>query len=411
MLITYVCIMMHTLFSGIFSLDQIGKYTVINDTVFFITNNSIINLKTNESYFNQFDLDGVTIIGDKFISNIDGRVYKLNEKFLLDRIDQSSTKFNQVNSSIFIKNDTIYKFGGYGYWSNKNYFTFFDENTKEWEVLKNNSIEFPIGVINPMFSIFEDNFVFFGGYALDKNEYVLIESLDNWKFNFSELKWEKLDELNINFNLNTQIKNSTYFDNYLLLVGEFKNYLIDFEKLKYYEFENSKLSKVLDKNLSNIVEFEGDIYFRINTSKGFKNEKLNLSQILKNSKDFNLYKTNYLEYWYFIIFTPIFFFFIKKKKKLPFDDLEMRILKLLLSNKHVLNSDLIELFQRDREMLNDHSITRIKNDFLNILNNKIKIFLKIEDYIVKSKRWDKDKRIKIYYIDDKKNILKKYFKD
>ena len=403
--------MMHTLFSGIFSLDQIGKYTVINDTVFFITNNSIINLKTNESYFNQFDLDGVTIIGDKFISNIDGRVYKLNEKFLLDRIDQSSTKFNQVNSSIFIKNDTIYKFGGYGYWSNKNYFTFFDENTKEWEVLKNNSIEFPIGVINPMFSIFEDNFVFFGGYALDKNEYVLIESLDNWKFNFSELKWEKLDELNINFNLNTQIKNSTYFDNYLLLVGEFKNYLIDFEKLKYYEFENSKLSKVLDKNLSNIVEFEGDIYFRINTSKGFKNEKLNLSQILKNSKDFNLYKTNYLEYWYFIIFTPIFFFFIKKKKKLPFDDLEMRILKLLLSNKHVLNSDLIELFQRDREMLNDHSITRIKNDFLNILNNKIKIFLKIEDYIVKSKRWDKDKRIKIYYIDDKKNILKKYFKD
>jgi len=403
--------MMHTLFSGIFSLDQIGKYTVINDTVFFITNNSIINLKTNESYFNQFDLDGVTIIGDKFISNIDGSVYKLNEKFLLDRIDQSRTKLNQVNSSIFIKNDTIYKFGGYGYWSNKNYFTFFDENTKEWEVLKNNSIEFPIGVINPMFSIFEDNFVFFGGYALDKNEYVLIESLDNWKFNFSELKWEKLDELNINFNLNTQIKNSTYFDNYLLLVGEIKNYLIDFEKLKYYEFENSKLSKVLDKNLSNIVEFEGDIYFRINTSNGFKNEKLNLSQILKNSKDFNLYKTNYLEYWYFIIFTPIFFFFIKKKKKLPFDDLEMRILKLLLSNKHVLNSDLIELFKRDREMLNYHSITRIKNDFLNILNNKIKTFLKIEDYIVKSKRWDKDKRIKIYYIDDKKNILKKYLKD
>jgi len=402
---------MHTLFSGIFSLDQIGKYTVINDTVFFITNNSIINLKTNESYFNQFDLDGVTIIGDKFISNIDGSVYKLNEKFLLDRIDQSRTKLNQVNSSIFIKNDTIYKFGGYGYWSNKNYFTFFDENTKEWEVLKNNSIEFPIGVINPMFSIFEDNFVFFGGYALDKNEYVLIESLDNWKFNFSELKWEKLDELNINFNLNTQIKNSTYFDNYLLLVGEIKNYLIDFEKLKYYEFENSKLSKVLDKNLSNIVEFEGDIYFRINTSNGFKNEKLNLSQILKNSKDFNLYKTNYLEYWYFIIFTPIFFFFIKKKKKLPFDDLEMRILKLLLSNKHVLNSDLIELFKRDREMLNYHSITRIKNDFLNILNNKIKTFLKIEDYIVKSKRWDKDKRIKIYYIDDKKNILKKYLKD
>ena len=403
--------MMHTLFSGIFSLDQIGKYTVINDTVFFITNNSIINLKTNESYFNQFDLDGVTIIGDKFISNIDGSVYKLNEKFLLDRIDQSRTKFNQVNSSIFIKNDTIYKFGGYGYWSNKNYFTFFDENTKEWEVLKNNSIEFPIGVINPMFSIFEDNFVFFGGYALDKNEYVLIESLDNWKFNFSELKWEKLDELNINFNLNTQIKNSTYFDNYLLLVGEIKNYLIDFEKLKYYEFENSKLTKVLDKNLSNIVEFEGDIYFRINTSNGFKNEKLNLSQILKNSKDFNLYKTNYLEYWYFIIFTPIFFFFIKKKKKLPFDDLEMRILKLLLSNKHVLNSDLIELFKRDREILNYHSITRIKNDFLNILNNKIKTFLKIEDYIVKSKRWDKDKRIKIYYIDDKKNILKKYLKD
>ena len=398
---------MHIILNFPFFQNENRLFTVKNDSVYVISNHFITNLKTNKSYEIEFNSTNLISLGDKLISKVDGSVYEIKNNLEIERIDLSELKFNQVNPSIFKRNDTIFKFGGYGYWTNKNYFTYFDSDTKEWEIYPNKSNEFPPGVTDQLFALYEDNFIFFGGYSLNENTYQLTENFESWKFDFSELKWKKTPKINFN----QKIKNSLIFGDFLILVGGNSNYLIDFNKQKYFEFDNTKLSKILNKNSSNILEFEGDIYFAINTSNGVKNEKINISQILNNGREFDLYKTDYFEYYYLLFFLPILLLIFKSKKNSFLNDLDKNILKLFLTQEYVHNDKLIEIFNREKDLLNKHSITRIKIDYINNLNIKIKSHFSLNDDLILSKRWNKDKRIKIYYINPETNILNKILKN
>ena len=57
------------------------------------------------------------------VENLGGLVYKLVGNKLI-RIDQSFTHKMQVASTVFFHNDTIYRYGGYGFWSQRNFFTY-----------------------------------------------------------------------------------------------------------------------------------------------------------------------------------------------------------------------------------------------------------------------------------------------
>ncbi|USQ03550.1 hypothetical protein [Aquirufa antheringensis] len=64
--------------------------------------------------------------------NLGGMVYELRQNELV-RIDQSFEHKMQINSASFTFDNRIFKFGGYGFWSARNFFTYFDLNSKEWE--------------------------------------------------------------------------------------------------------------------------------------------------------------------------------------------------------------------------------------------------------------------------------------
>ena len=73
-----------------------------------------------------------------------GLVFKsINNK--IKRIDKSYDHDMTNFSDVFIKNDTIFKFGGYGYWGARNFFTFFCKKTLEWEYYKTNQSIVPNG--------------------------------------------------------------------------------------------------------------------------------------------------------------------------------------------------------------------------------------------------------------------------
>lgn len=69
-----------------------------------------------------------------FIQNLGGKVYRL-EGNEIKRIDNSFTHKMQINSSIFSYNDTIYRYGGYGFWSHRDFFTFFNSENFEWDII------------------------------------------------------------------------------------------------------------------------------------------------------------------------------------------------------------------------------------------------------------------------------------
>ena len=77
-----------------------------------------------------------------FISKTGGSVLKLKEN-TLDRIDNSFNHKMQIGSSIFQYNNEIYRYGGYGFFSARNFIVKYDYLTNEWESLILNNSDVP----------------------------------------------------------------------------------------------------------------------------------------------------------------------------------------------------------------------------------------------------------------------------
>lgn len=69
----------------------------------------------------------------KILGNWSGEVFQIKGNDLY-RIDKTIDHRNNVAATIFSHNDTIMKFGGYGYWDNNNYIAYFDSENQEWEL-------------------------------------------------------------------------------------------------------------------------------------------------------------------------------------------------------------------------------------------------------------------------------------
>ena len=129
-----------------------------------------------------------------FVDKGIGEVYKLIDD-TLKRIDQSFHHQNQYDGCLFTYNNVIYCFGGYGLFTFKNIFTYFDENLGEWFPL-----ELPLKSAKPdprshcHFQLKGDRFILFGGMYSAFEETKKFD--DVWEFNFTIKKWKKLGKIN-----------------------------------------------------------------------------------------------------------------------------------------------------------------------------------------------------------------------
>ena len=122
------------------------QYKVSKDLENFIFYNSNKKIKINVNgkkidstiFNNDIDISKYIPIFNQenkfFIEHLGGVVFK-KKGDKLDRIDKSYTHKNQLNSSLFIYNDTLFRFGGYGFFEAKNFFTYLSKETNEWEAL------------------------------------------------------------------------------------------------------------------------------------------------------------------------------------------------------------------------------------------------------------------------------------
>ena len=77
------------------------------------------------------------IKGEKYWFGGFNEVYKL-EGDSLKRIDKSVDSRVTIRSYIFKTNDTVIKYGGYGFWSQRNFMYYFDTTSFEWEIYRIN---------------------------------------------------------------------------------------------------------------------------------------------------------------------------------------------------------------------------------------------------------------------------------
>ncbi len=146
-----------TITNYLFAKSEKEKLSIITTNgIFELNNNSWDYFEFNSSSFKQEIKEigvefshkeylSVSTSNDLYLVSVGaGPVFKKDGNQFI-RIDNTSLHRNQVWGSFFVYNDKIHIYGGYGFWSFKNYITFYDSNIKQWDIVYNNSAYIPKG--------------------------------------------------------------------------------------------------------------------------------------------------------------------------------------------------------------------------------------------------------------------------
>lgn len=109
------------------------------------------------------------------------------------RIDHSSMINFQINAAVFKHRDTLFKFGGYGYWSASRNMTFWDQTTKEWELYPISSeSELPPPSFDYTYFYSDNKFRILSGKILDSiNPTNVMRISMPYTFDFNSKSWQK----------------------------------------------------------------------------------------------------------------------------------------------------------------------------------------------------------------------------
>ena len=356
-----------------------------------------------------------------FLDGMGGGVFEF-QKDSLTRIDKSYKHRMQIDATVFVKNDTVFKYGGYGFWSVRNFITFFDPISKEWEILPaQNSDIIPDGTIASMYAISSDEIIFLGGEKLnvfDQQDFSPANEI--WKFNFKDKLWTFLGNSTLNFSdfkAHVQMGEEILFldDTDLILINPFTN--------KVAKFNNTTLHKkiITTKNLMPLYsnyQFVSFVNSSITGAIGIEVRGRDefFGPLMETSKLYNDFN-----YFWLLLVLPFGFAIamgVKKYKhyrsransitvkeggliyKRIYYSLTIQengILLCLLGSEGVETSSIMQFVENPNHKYS-HNM-RTTNKLIGELNYKLKTILKIEKDLILAAKSDKDKRIIIYTID------------
>lgn len=418
---------------NISNIEQFALDSTNNRILLFYPNNyKIINLKTfkvnslplyHKKGISLKDFKTIIIKGvPYFISYGGGLVYTLKNDSI-KRIDNSYNHKLQYGSQLFVQNDTIFRYGGYGFWSVRDFFIYYDINhTKQWELPQHfHPKTIPEGTFNGHHIQTKTAIYFFYGHKIDRYNR-LKNNIDNnevWKFNLIEKEWHYLGLTNTN--LNTENYTSIPYGNKLILLTDKKIVLIDVLKNKFTEYSTTALSNKLLNSLNPIYykhKFYGFLGFNNKTNFGVINKEDFFGDKLTEQYFYYNY-TWWIKIIFLVIISPLLLFFSFKKliifyKKLgkivlldnglnhknlliEFDIESIQILNLLLSEKEVPSNSILKIVEKS-QFSHAHN-ERIKVQKINDINIKVKIILHINEDVITSIKSTNDRRVRIYKIE------------
>ncbi|MEN8125374.1 MAG: hypothetical protein ABFR32_09600 [Bacteroidota bacterium] len=351
-----------------------------------------------------------------FVPGDGGRVYQFKND-TIKRIDNSFDHRMQSGSNIFSYNSKIYKYGGYGFWSVRNFFIFFDKITKEWEVDDLvSSKDIPQGTYGGLDIKIGNEIYLFDGQKIDPHKRLeRIKNNEVWKYNLKSKQWKYLGK-----NSPIERKVTIKYKNKLLNSGLSNIAEIDVINNKITLYDHNILSPRLHLTFKSF--YLNNKFYCFTTKRG----KASLKVI--EEKDFfgkkissKIFYKNY-PYWIFLFLvyflTPFLFLILiwlgikyyKKNQKIvllenglrykdkfaEFDKESMQIIKLLLYEDEVYSNQILKIVEKEQYSLAHNE--RIKVQRLNDIDLKIKMLLGTNDDVIRSVKSESDRRIRIYRI-------------
>jgi len=344
-----------------------------------------------------------------------GHVYKLIEnKLILRRIDKSFHTGYNFQAVQFFRKDTLFSFGGYGFWQYHNILTYFDPKSSEWETYC--QLEFGPSRFTNRFSTY-----------LPKSDKVLALELPKpylfsktkkynyWEFNFKTKSWKKKGE--INEQLAFALPESKPAGQYFFFKHQNQNYVADPENNKVYLYDgpHTKLADSFDpeplflgKNY--IYSYQNYIARSV---RNYTIDSISIKQLFNSSKfQFELINDDTFEYSLHLILLIsfilgsiyLFRIFRNKKSKLSnsneiFTAFEYEILSKMISKGELYEFSTDELnFYLEAERKPLETQRQIRSRFINSINQKSEMHFHISNGISRKKSRI-DKRYSIYILD------------
>ena len=214
-----------------------------------------------------------------------GYVLKLSNN-RLERIDNSIDQKNQIDAAHVVYKNEMYMYGGYGFWSFKDYITYFDFKMGQWQYLVHNSKYSPSARWKPLFQLIGDKlFVLGGRTSLKKNKDIDIVLNDIFIYDFKTKTFEKQGEYNPK--IPVKYSNGTGFN-----MGDKIAYITN-DKITIIDFVNNEFKVANTKKLFENIDYQKPVYEYLDTLyyiKKKKNQKF-LSKLPLNKLEQYNYKT------------------------------------------------------------------------------------------------------------------------
>jgi hypothetical protein len=352
-----------------------------------------------------------------FYKKTGGLLYQLKGNEII-RIDNSYDHKLHTGSLTFLHKNQINILGGYGFFKRRDDIVYFSEEKKEW-LSKNIIGDFPIEGISEInfHSIIEDNLIFCGGVTNHENDHsktkrinecyeINLTTFSSKKF-FGNLNENLINPPNDYLNLNDRIW--IFFDNLLIILNPVEMTAV------YFDIEFA---------VHHIVGVIGDeIYFKERDENHHSeikklnmndfNEKLGSDYIVLYNPYTNLYKLLFI-----LLFFSSLIYFMKKirrrKRKIILlsdkvlidkilftkDPKWIIVIKQLLEKNTLKNHEFLDLLKN--ETLDIGHQNRLKNILINSINQRSNHL--VNQDLILSKKWEKDNRINIYFLN--RNIFK-----
>ena len=366
-----------------------------------------------------------------FINDASGLVYKVQDNDLR-RVDNSLDNRLLKDSYIFQHNDTIYRYGGYGFWSQRDFIIYFDESIREWEIYNTNNNSYsPAGSYKGVYFKNKNDVYFIGGQKVDeKNKLESIDNQDVVKFNFDSRSFEYLGKLNFNFDVYSLIVKDD--EGFVINNGSQIAYIKPIEnKVLLYDKTPIQLNlKNYQEKVTNNYFFDESYFLEVFSNQNFETNffKISKSDFFNNNiEEFKLYdrsiedSINLSTLFLIIIFIILILItydryrfnmillsadgIIYKRVLNKLNKKEIDVIVKLINNEVITTKSILKIVENPN-LSYPHNI-KIKDQFLRELNLKLStIFNTSYDPII-VKKSKTDARIKEYCFKDVFNRIVK----
>ena len=406
------------------------RYDKINETTYTFYEDQLIkaqflNNKKDTILFNPIPIDYPDYSSIWFddalhlTSNQGGLIYRV-EKDTTIRIDRSFQHRKQSKASQFVYRDTLFRYGGYGFWRANNFFTYFDSTTKEWEYYPIEGFQFPPEAYGGPCFLLGDTFYSFGGTEVDK--FTGLEGQKNndiWTFDFTTRKWTNLGKTAVDLSPYKAVQKDSLFYLFGHPQNTNHNLLVDLRNNQARFYKQSLISANISKTEPAFFRGDSLYYYKNNTlysvilSENIFNSPQQVERLFFDQSTLFTNLT-YIALFAFAILVATYLWITYQRMRAPrlvrggirnnFDFYPLReeeelILGLLQSKLTATTEDILRVI--GREELSNSQNNKRKADAIAEINKLMKQLA--GKTIIKTKKDPTDKRQVIYYY--KRNLL------